>query len=1091
MARFIIRRMDMPGSADSTALESEGLTIGRSQGNDLVLNNRSVSRTHAGIKEIQGEFWLFNLSGSNGTFLNGSPSDQIPLADGDVVQVGPYYLQIQYLQSTLSVTVRMELEMKAVAAKAESGSMMSAIPSQTGSKKKSMTIGGNARPPGTGFMTSMVPPPDEEALRIFWEKRKREAGKIGIKTLLRPKRIRGMGKTQFNWRPTTDLRKPWPVAFFTWGAAVVLLTAMILLIFTNGYSPGSLSSPHLAAQPAALQIAKKANAGSCSNCHAILHTMQTNCASCHTTSHFDPSISKAHLKASIGCLGCHGEHQGKDFRPGLVTSTACISCHNDRYRYGGKVLGIPHGGSVGYPVKDGKWDVAQISVATWQRKNLPNTPADFSPSEQFHLIHLSGVKEGRLFCRDCHVTANNKDARFLSAPKSACDRCHSARVAAVAGPECVSCHEQHGVSKNQVASLRKEFTSPLLKARYENIEQAGIGGAGAQRQNQVAVSLPSLFARIGGFRWSLWFGIGALLLAFGFVVVLRDQSRNKKAISQFTQVKKPVREKGRTIDLELMQREGPSYPHPVVDPVLCIGCHACVEACPHDVLAIVGGISVPVAPDQCMEDTGCEAECPTSPKACVVLNTKKVIPPRKVPRRDTNFMTDVPGVYLIGDVSGVPLIKNAVNEGAQVMEQVIATLNQSTGKADYDVAIVGIGPGGLSATVLAKQKGLKYVALEQEIVASTIQNYPAGKYVFYKPDSVKDKGGIPVPGPGGQKEDLVKSWLDVIERNKLKINEEETCKSIKKEEGFFRVVSERGKMKDQVEYTARKVVLAIGSRGAPMKLGVPGEEMIFEVRPDFSCFNCGALRVPQRPFCANCGQRFEIRAKSRTGFCTECGIERIAGADSCANCNFKFQAEEKKPEIFGTMEFSPDMLKQLEKATPKVDAPTCLECGSLYLDSHRFCPTCGVRILRLPQQPFQDSRVKYKLSNPDDYVGKHCIVVGGGNSAIEAAVDLCGFRRVGEKFIFMRDNIVTLLVRSEFKGDLKLGNKINVYDCIDAGKIKCMFGAAIKELTETEAVIINVRSKQEIARIPNDYAFALIGGEKPTKFLEQIGIKIG
>jgi thioredoxin reductase len=82
-------------------------------------------------------------------------------------------------------------------------------------------------------------------------------------------------------------------------------------------------------------------------------------------------------------------------------------------------------------------------------------------------------------------------------------------------------------------------------------------------------------------------------------------------------------------------------------------------------------------------------------------------------------------------------------------------------------------------------------------------------------------------------------------------------------------------------------------------------------------------------------------------------------------------------------------------------------------------------------------------------------------------------------------------VRSDFKGDLKLGNKMNVYDCIDAGKIKVFFRTEIKEIKENEVVIMDVRSKEEKARVPNDFIFALIGGEKPTKFLEGIGIKVG
>jgi thioredoxin reductase len=95
-----------------------------------------------------------------------------------------------------------------------------------------------------------------------------------------------------------------------------------------------------------------------------------------------------------------------------------------------------------------------------------------------------------------------------------------------------------------------------------------------------------------------------------------------------------------------------------------------------------------------------------------------------------------------------------------------------------------------------------------------------------------------------------------------------------------------------------------------------------------------------------------------------------------------------------------------------------------------------------------------------------------------------------------RDNAVSLVIRSNFKSDLKLGNKMMIYDCMDAGRVRAFFGQTVKEITATEVILMNARERdpkkaKETARIKNDYVFALIGGEKPTKFLESIGIKIG
>jgi thioredoxin reductase len=148
--------------------------------------------------------------------------------------------------------------------------------------------------------------------------------------------------------------------------------------------------------------------------------------------------------------------------------------------------------------------------------------------------------------------------------------------------------------------------------------------------------------------------------------------------------------------------------------------------------------------------------------------------------------------------------------------------------------------------------------------------------------------------------------------------------------------------------------------------------------------------------------------------------------------------------------------------------------------------------MKITRNGHAGDKVLYKLTNPEDFRRRRVMIVGGGNSAVEAAVDLVA-RRDGDQIEFRPEaeiNDVTLVVRSDFKNDLKFGNKLQVYQCIDEGKIKVYFGAAIKEIKDGEVVLMDARTREEKARIENDYIFALIGGDRPTKFLEAIGITI-
>lgn len=1030
-ARFVINRRDLVSDVDEVVLDSEGLTIGRLIGNDLVLNHPAVSRTQAGIKQLGNDFWIFNLSESNGTLLNGELVERTPLADGDVVQVGPFLLQVTHRGGGLALSVESVPDVRPQEARASAGDQSTA-----GTVVMNFVVPPRPRrPEGTGLLTSMLPAPDQQALQVFWDKRKREAGKIAGETPLHPHQNSRVGKAQFNWRPTFDLRILRRKGFYSWATIiVVVLGGAAIFVYDEAFSPGVLSDSHnLAAS--ARNIAQRPVAGSCSSCHQVTSALVNQCASCHNTGAFQPAIYDAHEREGMKCASCHTEHQGPAVEAGLIAYSLCSNCHNDSYRVTtgerqGAVLGFPHGGSTGYPVVDRKWDW-KLSAEQLRRKRLPEAWSAFDSKGQFHAIHTAGRMAGRMNCKDCHSQGAAGSQLWRESPRLECAKCHSLSITdrgvEAVQANCNTCHQQHGQSRDLAkvmpagATDQKRISQILARLEQQQTENNedrvatrnvfnGIGSASVVRQDSGGLRA-ALAGGIGGVPWFIW---GALALALPIVALCKagvDSLRGRRLILPGEKPAAGSRERGtRSIDLDKLEEEGPRYPHPVVDPLLCIGCHACVEACPHDVLAIVNGVATPVAVDQCMEDTSCQVECPTSPKACVVINTTKVIPKRKVPARDKNFMTNVPGMYMAGDVSGVPLIKNAINEGGQVIEQIINDLKTegAVAGAEYDVAIIGTGPAGLSAAVLAAQRGLKYVALEQDKLAATIQAYPAGKYVFFKPDTVQTKGGLPAAGAGDKKEAIMEAWLNIVQRSGARVHEDEGCSGIARENGVFVITTEHGTPKRQTQYRARRVILAIGNRGAPMKLGVQGEEATLLVSPQ-----------PRSPkHCRHCGTATQ-------------------GADQL------------------------------------------------------FCVHCGAELPKTAQQPYRDSKVKYKLSDPADYAGKRCIVVGAGNSAVEAAVDLSGFKRDGDKITFSGSTEVTLVVRSDFKGDLKLATKMNVYDCIDSGRIKAFFRAEIKEIKEGEVVLMDTRTKKEVARIANDYIFALIGGEKPTKFLESIGVKIG
>ena len=257
----------------------------------------------------------------------------------------------------------------------------------------------------------------------------------------------------------------------------------------------------------------------------------------------------------------------------------------------------------------------------------------------------------------------------------------------------------------------------------------------------------------------------------------------------------------------------PASLHPVIDPAKCIGCGSCTRACHEgDILGLIGGKATLVEPANCIGHGACKDVCPADAITLVFGTAKRGV---DIPNVSPYFETNVPGIYVAGELGGMGLVRNAVEQGRKALEA-ISKLDK-TGPADLlDVVIVGCGPGGFSASLAALEKKMNFVTLEQDTFGGTVAHFPRGKLVMTQPFT------LPIAGTFDfkelSKEELINFFADIAKRNGLKINESERVESVVQIDGGFEVKSAKGL------YRTRAVLLTIGRRGTPRRLDVPGEE---------------------------------------------------------------------------------------------------------------------------------------------------------------------------------------------------------------------------------------------------------------------------
>jgi thioredoxin reductase (NADPH) len=419
----------------------------------------------------------------------------------------------------------------------------------------------------------------------------------------------------------------------------------------------------------------------------------------------------------------------------------------------------------------------------------------------------------------------------------------------------------------------------------------------------------------------------AIILCIGVVAIyLRKKSKESRIVEEKI---RQAKEAGVHEPISL---------HPVVDVNACIQTGACIAACPEkDILGIRNGKATIINASHCIGHGACFHACPTEAITLRLGTEKRGV---ELPHVNQNFETNVHGMYIAGELGGMGLIRNAVEQGRQAVDNIIRTFNKNH-NATYDLIIIGAGPAGISACLNAKKHGLNFLLLEQDTLGGTVFTFPRKKIVMTSPMDLPLYGKVKLYETS--KAELLELWQTVMKKNNITIKENSKVESIVSDNGIFKVGTLKGE-----EFTSARILLAIGRRGTPRKLNIPGEI---------------------------------------------------------------------------------------------------------------------------------NEKVAYRLLEPETIEGKHVIVVGGGDSAVESALLLAD------------KNHVVLSYRSEVFNRIKPQNSMSLNKSIAEGKLEVLMNSNITSI-EDDCVRIKVGQDSNPRTLKNDLVYIFAGGELPTQFLEKAGIKI-
>ena len=308
--------------------------------------------------------------------------------------------------------------------------------------------------------------------------------------------------------------------------------------------------------------------------------------------------------------------------------------------------------------------------------------------------------------------------------------------------------------------------------------------------------------------------MSVLLYGFCAIVVLVPMILYQRRLKKREARALEAAEKGK------LYSEGPKAQHPHIDINYCIGCAICTHVCPEgDVLAMLGGKAVIVNGYKCIGHSLCAEVCPVGAITMVMASASMGA---DMPALTPEYQTTIPNLFIVGELGGLALIKNAVNQGRDCIDTIVTRISAgSYGNSSpdvYDVLIIGAGPAGISASLRAIEKKLNYLTVEQDTVGGTVSKYPRQKLVMTSPVE------FPMHGKFKKlelsKEELLSFWDDLLRRADFKARTGEKVDDIqRRDDGTFTVVTSKS------QYRARAVILALGRAGTPRKLGVKGEDL--------------------------------------------------------------------------------------------------------------------------------------------------------------------------------------------------------------------------------------------------------------------------